>query len=567
MATPPMIRPAQEDEREGLTLRDYLGVMWRRKWIILLVVVVATGSAYFFSARQAKVYQAQADLIYEQQLDVANPLTGQTYTDANQRLVELNAVNAIIKSPTMTNRADALLQKQGQPTSGYVVSAQVVQDTGSAAGGQTGNVVSVVATSEQPALAAAAAKAYADSFVDWRGERVRAQIGLAQDAISSEMKKYSGAAKESADYLILQQRLRDLQILKATATGNFRVLVPATVPEAPIAPNPLRSAILGFGVGLFAGIGLAFLLEQFDTRVRRPDDVAALLRQPILGRMPRLSREQQKANTLVTLAHPADRVSEAFRMIRTNLAFMDVDGKSRSLMLTSSLQGEGKSVAVANLAVTLALAGKKVVIVDADLRRPRQHRLFGLKNETGASAVAVGDVALRDALQPVDVADLNGGPGVDFAAWVAGTDARARLWVLTSGVIPPNPGEIVSSQRFAAIIDELEHEADIVLVDSPAMLAVGDTAALANSVDGILFLVDMEKARRPVLQAAADQLYRLPSAMMGLVVRLPAGSGRSKDYYYSHYRYSQDDKKPRSTTGVAKEQASSGAAPDASPQG
>jgi Mrp family chromosome partitioning ATPase len=127
----------------------------------------------------------------------------------------------------------------------------------------------------------------------------------------------------------------------------------------------------------------------------------------------------------------------------------------------------------------------------------------------------------------------------DFDTWAAGKHSVTRLWVLTSGPIPPNPGEIVASQRFAQILARLRAEADFVLVDSPAMLAVGDTAALATEVDGLIFLVDMEKARRQVLRAAADQLYRLPCAMMGVAVRLSSGSSR-QGYYYSHYRYSED---------------------------
>ena len=293
MATPPEYRPSDE-EGEGLPLRDYLSVLWRRKWMVILVTVVATLAAFGFSYRQAKVYEAGTDLIYEQQLDVSNPLTGQTYSDPNQRVVELNAVDAVIKSPPMTKRAGTLLEEKGLPTTGFEVRAETVQDS-SATATQTGNIVSVLATSGDPELAAAASQAYADAFVAWREERMGNQIDTAAKAVEDEMSGYKGAAKKSADYMILSQRLRDLQILKATATGNFRVLMPATVPASPIAPQPLRSAILGFGVGLFAGIGLAFLLEQFDTRLRRTEDVAAMLRQPILARVPRLSREQTKS--------------------------------------------------------------------------------------------------------------------------------------------------------------------------------------------------------------------------------------------------------------------------------
>ena len=542
MATALEYRPSDE-EREGLTLRDYLGVLWRRKWVIVVVTIIATLAAFGFSYRQAKVYEARADLIYEQQLDVSNPLTGQTYSDPTQRLVELNAVDAVIMSPPMTERANDLLEAQDLPTTGFDVRSEVVDDAGTSVAAP-GNIVSILATSEDPELAAAAAQAYADAFVAWRGERIGNQIDAAIDAIKVEMSDYTGVAKESSDYMFLSQRLRDLQILKATATGNFRVLVPATVPDSPIEPRPLRDALLGFAVGLLLGIGLVFLLEQFDTRVRRPDEVAAVLHQPILARIPRLSREQAKSPQLVTMAHPADPVSEAFRLMRTNLAFMDVDDKVKTLMVTSSLQGEGKSVLVANLAVTLALAGKKVIVVDADLRRPRQHRLFGLHNEAGGSTVASGSSGLEATLQPVDVVPQNGDLAqADFAAWVAATDAVSRLWVLTSGPIPPNPGEIVASQRFAQILARLRKEADLVLVDSPAMLAVGDTSALASEVDGLVFLVDMDKARRPVLQAAADQLYRLPCAMLGIAVRLPAGARSDRYAYYARYRYA--DESPR----------------------
>ena len=262
----------------------------------------------------------------------------------------------------------------------------------------------------------------------------------------------------------------------------------------------------------------------------------------MLARVPRLSREQTKSPKLVTLEHPADPVAESFRLMRTNLAFMDVDGTVKSLLVTSSLQGEGKSVTVANLAVTLALAGKKVIVVDADLRRPRQHRLFGLENEVGASNVAVGEADLVDTLQSV-AGDLRGRER--HAGRLHQLDGRHRRGHQAVGAHQrADPAQPRRDHRLAAVLRRCSAgcatSATSLLVDSPAMLAVGDTAALASEVDGLIFLVDMEKARRPVLQAAADQLYRLPCAMMGIVVRSAAGSSRDKYYYTSHYRYSAD---------------------------
>ena len=280
------------------------------------------------------------------------------------------------------------------------------------------------------------------------------------------------------------------------------MLVPATAPTAPFAPNPWRSAILGFGVGLFAGIGLAFLLEQFDTRLRTTDEIAYALRVPILGRIPRIPKREITENTLVTLTHPDGHAAEAFRMVRTNLDFMNVDADVESLVITSCVQGEGKSVAVANLAVTMALAGKKVVVVDGDLRRPRQHKYFGLRNEVGLSTVVTGQTNLAQSLQAVEVAGAEPGRGRRrLHRLVARRRRAARLYVLTSGPLPPNPGEIVAAKRFAATIERLQREADLVIVDSPAMLPVGDASAIASSVDGLVFLVDMHLVKRPQLGA------------------------------------------------------------------
>jgi Mrp family chromosome partitioning ATPase/capsular polysaccharide biosynthesis protein len=524
-----------EPEREGLTLRDYVDVLWRRKWVILLVVVVATASAYFFSARQTKQYAATATMFYKQQIDIANPLTGGN-TDSYSLDREMTTIGDVMVGPEIQRRATAVLEGANvDMAAGYSVAAAQQKST---AGGATSssNVVVVTGDSPDAKLAAAAANAYIAAYIAWDAEQYRNQIERAIPVLQEQLAKYTGdAAKLTSDYVLLKQRLQDLQILKATADGSYRALTPATVPSAPYAPNPLRSAILGFAVGLFAGIGLAFLLEQFDTRVRKTEEVATILRQPILGRVPRIPKYELAESSLVALLHPDGREAEAFRLVRTNLEFMAVDGDIRTLVLTSAMQGDGKSVTVANLAISMAMAGKKVILVDADMRRPRQAKMFGLENEVGLSTVLAGKHRVREALVRVEVAPAQEGSAAkDFEAWAGGSEALSRLYVLPSGPIPPNPGEMAASKRFATVLETLKAEADLVLVDSPAMLAVGDTPALAASVDGMVFLVDMDTAKRPQLYTAAEQLMRLPTKMLGVVLRTRHQQGR---YYYSSYNY------------------------------
>jgi polysaccharide biosynthesis transport protein len=528
------------------SLGDYLSILWRRKWLILAVVVIATATTYFVSSRQAAVYEASADLIYERQLDMSNPLTGQNAVDSADRYVQLTSVASVISSPDMEQRAAAQLASGGVTGTDYEVTSEVVADQTGNTASTLSSVVRITSTSGDAELAAASANAYALAFVDYRKEIIKQQVQHAIDAVNAKMDTYPDGAKDSTEYLILQQRLQDLQLSRATATGNFRVLVPAVVPEAPVSPKPLRDAALAFAVSLVLAMGLALLLEQFDVRMRRAEDVSAILHQPVLGRIPRISHRTLHDGFLVSLSHPGGDVAEAFRMVRTNLEFLSVDSPVRSLIVTSCVQGEGKSLAVANLAVTLAMGGKKVVVVDADLRRPRQHEYFGLPNTSGVSTVVTGQTRIADTIMPVQVADLKAGETVaGFASWAQGTDARSRLYVLTSGPIPPNPGEIVASQRFGALIEELTEEPDIVLIDSPAMLPVGDTAAMASKVDGLLFLVNMQVIKKPQLAAAADQLVRLPVRQLGIVVR-GAGTGERSygRYGYSYSSSFRDRKRP-----------------------
>jgi Mrp family chromosome partitioning ATPase/capsular polysaccharide biosynthesis protein len=539
-----------DPEPEGLSLRDYIVVIWRRKWIVLLVVVVATAAAFYFSNRQEKQYKASGTMFYKQQINLSNPLTS-SYTDVAAQDREMATIGDFMAGPVLRERAQKIFQqKQIDTAAGYSIAA--AQQTTNAAGGSistTGsNVVVVTGESTDSRLASAAANAYTEAFIAWDADQSRKQIADAVRVIQGQLARYNGVSKAvlqaSADYIMLTQRLLDLQTLEKTTTGSFQVLAPASVPTAPFAPKPLRSAILGFAVGLFAAIGLAFLLEQFDTRVRRPEQIAQILRQPILGRVPRISKKLLGESALVTMQHPDGLAAEAFRMVRTNLDFMAVDADVRSLVVTSAMMGEGKSVTVANLAITMALAGKKVIVVDADLRRPRMHSYFGLENERGVSTVVTGRHRLFHALQPVAVEPpVNGANGADFEAWAKGADSRSRLYVLTSGPKPPNPGEIVAARRFDAMLQELITEADIVLVDSPAMLAVGDASEIAARVDGLVFLVDMHVIKQPQLMTVAQQLRRLPVKMLGTVVRMQGGSG-SRYYYYSsghYYGYSYTD--------------------------
>jgi receptor protein-tyrosine kinase len=392
-------------------------------------------------------------------------------------------------------------------------------------------VVDINANSSAPKVAQVAANAYATSFIAWRKQTQLGQINGALAALQTQMAAFKTAvAQQSSSYLLLAQSAQVLEIRKATATGDFSVVVPASLPTSPYAPRPLRSAILGLGVGLFVAIGLVFLIEQFDTRLRGQEEVAHILGCPIIGRIPRI-RQSADGQPVVTLSDPDGPVAEAFRMLRGNLDFLGLDSDVHSLAVTSSQQGEGKSVAACNLAVAAALAGRRVILLEGDLRRPRIAEYLGLQNERGLATVANGTHNLVEALQRVDVKapdEAHGGVPGD------GVVGPPRLYVLTHGPKVPNPGEIVASHWFAELVEKYGHNADLVIVDTPALLAVGDAAAIAGAVDGLVFVVDPSRVKRPTLQAAAEQLHHLPTRLLGVVVLQHHGRSTSYSYGYGY---------------------------------
>jgi capsular exopolysaccharide synthesis family protein len=269
-------------------------------------------------------------------------------------------------------------------------------------------------------------------------------------------------------------------------------------------------------------------------RVHSTDDLSAKLGLPIIGRIPKFSRRDMQSGRLAVVTDPDGVAAEAFRMLRGDLDFVSVDAKVSSMLVTSCTRDEGKTTTLCNLGVTFARAGKRVVIIDADLRRSKVHAYFDLRNTVGLSSVISGRTKLEDVVHaiPVPVAD-------DTAAAAAG-----RLGVITSGPLPPNPGEIVTSKRLARLIETLTQSFDVVLVDSPPFLAVGDAAALSVDLDGVLMVMKMGYVTKPMVKEAREWLDHVQCRKLGIVVTnysLDGGAG----YGYSYYRNYSSEVRPR----------------------
>jgi capsular exopolysaccharide synthesis family protein len=511
------------------TLRDYWHVVWLRRGLVIAFVVVCTLLALVNQVRKPDVYTASASMMYAPPPSVSNGVVADT-TDAGRLSLEIQNVVSIVSTPMVRQQAAKILDDESVATAS--VSATPVIPTDQTSTTAVATVVQIIAEAGSGKAAARIANGYAEAIIKVRKEAEQETWRDAQQIIQSQLDLYkSTESRQTGEYAVLMQQLRNLQIAEASANGDFQVVVPATAPSSPTSPKPVKWAVFGFIVGLFLGIVAAFVVSQFDTRVRDRKEAESLLGMPLVGHLGTLSAKSLASDPLYVVSAPTSFQAEAIRKLRANLEFAQVDGRLESVFFTSATQHEGKSTLVANLAISMAEAGSKVVLVDCDLRRPTVHQLLGLRNAVGVSSVVTGMTSLSNALHSVTV----GGRSIGSADVDVSPNGQ-RLAVLTSGPLPPNPGEFVASASFASLVAHLESEFDIVLLDAPALLAVGDTAAMARCVQGLVFVVSLSDARRPLLTAAAAQLAQMPCRKLGLVT---IGKDSTLGYRQGQYAYAQ----------------------------
>ena len=496
---------------------------------MVAVIVGASLLGYFNAARQTPQYSSTATLLYGRPLNMQDPLSsGSGYVDPTQQQLDVEGVGTVIEGPDIIQRVTTAVGAAAMASTTVTATAVMPSDARNYT-----NTAIITAVSANPQQSATVANAYAAAFVADRRDQQKVQVQQAEAVMRGEANR---TPHGSDDYILLEGRLRDLQILEATLTGDFRLVKPATPASHPFAPKPFRAAILGAGIGIFAAVGVAFLLEQLNTRIRDYRETAEILRLPVIGRIPALPKKYSGDHSVTVIDFPESRTAEAFRMLRGNLDFVCVDDETHALLVTSCWQGEGKSMTIANLAVALALAGKRVVLIDGDLRRPQMHKYFDLANESGLSAVLGGRETVDQAMQPVDLWKAASTGGNGSGPVESDQMQKGELSILTSGPEPPNPGEMIASKRFASLMDELKLHHDFVLVDSPAIMAVGDAAALAQGVDGVIVLVDISTTRRPALREVREILDPMPCRKLGIIVvreKIPS----AKPYRYSYYKY------------------------------
>jgi non-specific protein-tyrosine kinase len=507
-----------------------MGLLRKWLWLVILLAVLAAAAGFVISRRSARIYQASVTLMVNQ---AANAAAAAGYSDilTSERLARTYA-SLLVSRPVLDETAQRL--GIAPKLLAGAITVTPVRDT---------QLLQIKVLGTIPELTAQIANTLPAVFVERNTEMQLGRVAASKTKLEAEIaaiekdlavtqqqllhatddtqrtRLETSLAQYRNTYSTLLASYQQVKLAEAQAINNIVVAEPAAVPEIPIRPRTRTNVLLAAMVGALLALGIGFLVEYLDDTIKTPDDVSRVSGLSTLGAIARL-KEGDDPRRLVTWLRAKSPESEAYRTLRTNIQFSSVDSPIRSLLVTSSSPGEGKSTTAANLAVVLAQTGQRVIVVDTDLRRPVLHKIFGVPNNDGLTTalLAGADLALETYLRPTELDTLT---------------------VLTSGPIPPNPSEILDSHRMRHLVEVLTQAADIVIFDSPPVLAVTDAVVLGRQVDGVLMVADAGKTREHALAQATAELQKTGANVLG--VALNRLNPRRGQHYYYYYYYSEED--------------------------
>lgn len=521
-----------------ISLKEYFYLFRSWLWLIVLSGVLAGLAAYIVSARSTPIYETSTRLLVSDPPAMRSiEYTGITTTQTMARTY----TEILVDRPVLQGVIDELKLKTTPEDLKKSILVELVRDT---------QVVVVTVQSASPQRAADIANSIASVFTErirqLQSERYAAtQEGLAQqvkdmEAQIDDTNKALGRETDTSKQLQLEARLTEYRRLYSNLVTNFEqvrlaeaqtsttvvVSEPAAVPHVPVSPKTMRNTLLALFAGMLLAAGSVVGIDALDDSIKNPDDIRQKFNLPILGV---IASHEGAVDMPVTQSEPRSPVSESFRALRTNIMYASVDRPIRRILVTSATPQDGKTTVSANLAVVLAQGEKKTVLLDADLRRPRVHKMFGVLNRLGLMNLFIrSSDAVLEVIHPMNV------PG---------------LSVITSGSLPPNPAELIASHKMTQILDWLTDTFDVVVIDTPPVLAVTDAVALSHSVDGVILVAKPGVTKLSAFRQTVERLQAVGAFLLGVVLNEVEPRSRKYGYYYdryyskySHY-YDQDGNK------------------------
>jgi capsular exopolysaccharide synthesis family protein len=488
--------------------RHYLAILLRRRWLVVPCLLLPLVVAVVHVSRQTKEFSASTDVLVSRQ-SIANTLTGTP--DPNYGvdfLTILQTQAALARTPELAAKAIRATRVRDVTPDELLAKTQITPQ------GET-DLLTFTVTRPNPEEARVLSISYAARYTEFRRTLDTAALIKAEASVVNRLREARAQGQETL-VNSLEGKKQQLDTLEALQTANAVV---ARRPEGAYqtAPRPKRDVALALVVGALLSLVVIALFELLDTRVRSEREVEQRLRLPVLAGLPRPARSLKGRPAMLEAPNSAD--SEAFRLLRLSLEFAAMDRNVRSLLVSSSVEGEGKSTTAANLALAVARAGKHVVLLDLDFRKPALSRMFGLRPVPGVTNVLLGHADFEAGLHDIDmgdtIADLTS-PSTDGGRMAS--SGQGRLEVMAAGSVPPNPGEIAASAAVARLIAQLKERADMLIIDAPPTLPVGDVAALMRLVDGLLLCVRIPGVKRPELDRLRRELGPVFWKALGLVL-------------------------------------------------
>ena len=522
-------------------IKEYMHILWAWAWLIILAGVLAAGAAYVFSINSIPIYQTSTRLLISEapitrSIDYSSMVDSyyitETYADM---LVDRPVMEGVIDTLGLTTTPEELKEQ---------IQVEIVRNT---------QLLVIKVTDTDPYRAAQIADTTATVFVDRINElqsqryadtreNLAEQIQIMEQQIEETNQAIAGSSVETklaqletrlTEYRRLYSNLvtsyEQVRLAEAQTKTTIVISETAAVNNRPISPRTYRNTLLAGLLGVMLAAGFIFAINALDDTIKNPDEVSRRFNLPLLGV---IASHKIPSGKPISEAHPRSPVAESFRALRTNLTYTLVDKPLRRVMVTSPTPQVGKSTVLSNLAVVLTQGENKVVLLDADLRRPQIHHIFNLSNQIGLTNLF---------LRPVDVL-LNG---------VVTMVNSNRLAVITAGGVPPNPSELLTSKKMLEILGYLNQDYEFILVDSPPILTVTDAAALAPAMDGVIIVAKPGVTKIRELEQTIEQINRVGGHILGIVLNEVNPRSRHYGYYYDRYytkygyNYSENGKEKR----------------------
>lgn len=522
------------EEEPSIDLRQYLALFRQWWWLVALVMLLAGGTAYLVSSQMTSTYRASTTLLINQA--PSSQMNDYTALITSERLASTYA-QMLTKRPVLEETLARLGVSMAVDDFARMVSVSPVRDT---------QLLVVDVTGPDPHLDAALANAlvvtFAEQVEETQSSRFASSLSSLKTQIDdlelqmSQTQKSIDASLDPVEVERLEARLdqykqihsglllsyENVRMTQAQTTSNLVQIESAVVPSRPIGPRTMQNTLLAAVVGAMLMVGGIFAFDALDDTVKTPEEVSRRLKLPVMGAIEKY--DEPAGGRLITSAHPRSPVAESFRALRTNVQYASFDQPLRSLLVTSSAPAEGKTTVLTNLAAVMAQGGHQVTVVDADLHRPRVHEVFRIGQRPGLSGLFLDEVKLH----------LNG------SRRLSGVE---RLAVVASGEPPPNPSELLGSNKMRLILATMLEQCERVLIDTPPVLSVTDAAVLAPLVDGVLIVVRPGVTKMAALKTTVEQLRYVGANVIGVVMNaIDYRSARYgyyyKSYYHKKYTYS-----------------------------